>query len=106
MGAVGALDATGTTAGVSLSAGAVTNGVEYRYLRDGSEIRGWTLAQSITDTGVVAGVEHSYTYQSRNPGGTTSVSAAAVAARLASSGRYPWSGRKPFVKSPFNDDPF
>ena len=91
VGTVGSLTATGTAYGVNIAAGAVTNGVEYRYLRDGVEVRSWTTQTSITDGDVAPEVSHSYTYQARNPGGATSVSAAAIAARAASA-----SGKKRF----------
>jgi len=91
VGSPGALGASGSSSGVNLAAPAVANAVEYRFLRDGVEVRSWTTQTSITDGDVAPEVSHSYTYQARNPGGASSISAAAIAARAASA-----SGKKRF----------
>lgn len=83
VGAPGTLSASGTAYGVTLLAPAVTNADEYRFLRDGAEIRAWGRTLQYVDAAVSAGTSHSYTYQARNPGGASQQSAAVLAERAA-----------------------
>lgn len=105
VGAVGALTADGTPYGVTLTAGPVSNGVEYRYLRDGAEIQGWSLDTVCVDASVTAGEPHTYAYQARNPGGQTTASAGVQAARQVQTGRLRY-GVIPYGQQPYGVTPW
>ena len=81
---------------MTLAAAAVANAVEYRFLRDGVEVRGWGTSPTHFDGLVPADGMHSYTYEARNPGSVSSRSAAAQAERTPQA-----PGKHPFNAHPF-----
>ena len=101
VGSPGVLGASGSSSGVTLAAAAVANAVEYRFLRDGVEVRGWGTSPTHFDGLVPADGVHSYTYEARNPGGASARSAAAQAERTPQA-----PGKHPFNAPPFGGSRF